>query len=301
MRGRWIIGSLIGLGVAALVTALIFRDPPEPRYQGKPLSYWVDSFNGNLPGLSGPNSRYQSQVPRISEAVRAMDTNAIPFLIKWMQYRPSRLMVRTRALILKAPASVQLTWFGRSVLEMRAEYRADAAAECFQFVRKDAAVIAIPMLVELVNDPLRPAISMRAVTALSYCGREGLLSLVPFLTNSVLSTNASACMPPGLRQFRLPDVPLLASLIKQHDPQALNAVLALGWMHTGAHMAVPVLAEALHHPNANVRGQAANALSYFRLEAVPALPALKEATHDTNKWVADAATKTLEEIERAMP
>lgn len=122
MRHRWIISSLLGIGLAVLIVALLFAGPREPEHNGKPLSYWVESYN------------------------------------------------------------------------------------------------------KLVNDPLRPAVSMRAVTALSYCGKQGLLALVPFLTNSVLSTNAhvwaAVQLSGGVAQWPvdLPAVPLLVSTIKQTRP-----------------------------------------------------------------------------------
>ena len=68
--------ALLGVGVAAvvgLVAALALR-PAEPRYGGRALSQWVRRPAGDTQG----------------DAIRQIGTNAVPFLLEWMQYeRPA--------------------------------------------------------------------------------------------------------------------------------------------------------------------------------------------------------------------
>src|SRR5215467_6522715 len=65
---------LISLALATLLGALVFAftTTSEPTYQGRSLSYW----------LAPPRTA------RTETAVKAIGTNAIPFLIRWIKYEP---------------------------------------------------------------------------------------------------------------------------------------------------------------------------------------------------------------------
>ena len=70
---------------ALLVVALVFvllGAEREPRFQGKSLSAWLTE------GSRKPVGPWVAiAVPATTgEAVRIMGTNALPFLVKWMQY-----------------------------------------------------------------------------------------------------------------------------------------------------------------------------------------------------------------------
>src|SRR5678816_2434558 len=68
-RKQWIVGFVV-LVVVVLVAVAVWPGPKEPEYQGKKLSEWLEMHN-DRPAKS-------------TEAVRAIGTNAIPFLVRWI-------------------------------------------------------------------------------------------------------------------------------------------------------------------------------------------------------------------------
>ncbi len=79
-KHRLILG-ILALGIlAALVFFLTRRH--EPSYNGRSLSYWVDCYG--TPSGASPSSR---QGPG-ARAINHIGTNAIPFLLEWIQYVP---------------------------------------------------------------------------------------------------------------------------------------------------------------------------------------------------------------------
>lgn len=68
--------------VIIVVTAiLVVSYQQEPQYNGKTLSKWL-AQNGNARLSSSTASRSDAQ--EVIEAVRKIETNALPFLVKWM-------------------------------------------------------------------------------------------------------------------------------------------------------------------------------------------------------------------------
>src|SRR5580765_3923617 len=73
-RRLWIVG-LVALVVVVLVAAAVWPGPREPEYQGKKLSEWLEG---------------QLEYPRgCAEAVQAIGTNGVPFLLRSLEYRYS--------------------------------------------------------------------------------------------------------------------------------------------------------------------------------------------------------------------
>lgn len=76
--------GILALAIAGLWLWSALTSPPEPEYQGKPLSYWLEQ-------LDGPNP---VTMPHTVAALRAMGSNAIPSLVKTIATPPSRLRLR---------------------------------------------------------------------------------------------------------------------------------------------------------------------------------------------------------------
>jgi hypothetical protein len=81
MKRRWFIA--VGLLVAAFICRIVWimALPSEPAYGGKRLSAWLDE----LSGLGSLHSRAQGTAQ--IQAVRAIGTNAIPWLIEDYRHR----------------------------------------------------------------------------------------------------------------------------------------------------------------------------------------------------------------------
>jgi hypothetical protein len=71
--------------VAGVVGLAAWPDDPEPEYHGKKLSAWIDSFwpqpIGVITGVGFSNKPRKAE-----EAVRHIGTNALPYLLKWLNY-----------------------------------------------------------------------------------------------------------------------------------------------------------------------------------------------------------------------
>src|SRR5262245_55727378 len=75
---RPVLFAIIAIAVAALVLILIGRREQEPAYRGQSLSHWVDAYG-----------KYGS-TPETSAAIHHFGTNALPYLIRWIQYHPPK-------------------------------------------------------------------------------------------------------------------------------------------------------------------------------------------------------------------
>jgi HEAT repeat protein len=97
-KGRWRkkLWILLGCGIAAILLLTLLRER-EPQYQGRPLSQWLAFLAGghaNDPDISLHDAE---------EAIDHIGTNALPFLIKWVQYEDKPWRTRLGALCEKLP------------------------------------------------------------------------------------------------------------------------------------------------------------------------------------------------------
>src|SRR3954469_4010547 len=96
MKTRRIVLVLLAAGVIGLCAFL--WPEPEPRYQGRKLSQWL-LLRDSAPPFTRPNglnARLASfkSFPAVSygssaeteDAIRHIGTNALPYLVKWIQY-----------------------------------------------------------------------------------------------------------------------------------------------------------------------------------------------------------------------
>jgi len=119
MRRRWKYGLVFASAFVVLLGLLVsgvFRSR-EPEYEGKKLSEWVEMYPSfGLPGDADLAAR----------GVRAIGSNGIPFLLKWLEYEPSPLRQKFFAAINDAAKRLGLSYRHYDVREWR---RATGAAE----------------------------------------------------------------------------------------------------------------------------------------------------------------------------
>ena len=77
MKKRWLIPSILVLGIGAVVLLVHGRPRREPVYQGKTLGAWARDLNG-----PDPLARSNAGV-----ALRAMGPSAVPFLVQSLNRR----------------------------------------------------------------------------------------------------------------------------------------------------------------------------------------------------------------------
>ena len=149
--------------VAIAVILVANRGPDEPAHGGKKLSKWLDELSAmRFPGECDPNTRP-------AQAVRAIGTNAIPWLIHEMRGQGSIMRWRLNVLLAR-----------QDIIEFRLpDHHTQMRRACMGFAALGPmAEPAIPELLKLVegNPGYVP-------TAISYIGPPAIPALQQCLTN----------------------------------------------------------------------------------------------------------------------
>ena len=103
MRKRWTIFIMAGCVMAALIAMLPFPTKREPEHGGRKLREWLKLY------VQSSNRFTDGQ--EAAEAVRHIGTNALPWLLEWIDYEPAGWK---RALATNAPAAAQRPGYFRS-------------------------------------------------------------------------------------------------------------------------------------------------------------------------------------------
>src|SRR4051812_28133379 len=90
---------LLLIGVLALIGVLVavVSGPREPEYKGKKLSEWVIEYR-RYAWASAP-SFDQTRFDEAKDAISHIGTNALPSLVKWIQYEPPPWKIKLNALL----------------------------------------------------------------------------------------------------------------------------------------------------------------------------------------------------------
>jgi HEAT repeat protein len=266
-------------GLIMLCGSVAVAADQEPSYDGRLLSQWLGDL---LVGEFGSTAT--------EGAVRAMGTNAIPTLLKWIAYEPS--------------PSQRSSQTGETVLSYRPHYplsrgelaqRSQYAFECLGAVARPA----IPELTRLARTSSDSWRAERCAAALAFIGPEAIPSFLSLATNG----------PPWTRSEALSCLARFA-----HDPEGEQAVpvviTCLGDTNTHYNIdgaaqgvlsslppavAVPAITNALQSPSARVRQNAIACLLIYTYGAPAMVPvaAIRAAMRDTDYQVRDTATNIL--------
>jgi hypothetical protein len=285
--------TLIATGAVAGLVGLAWYRNREPSYEGKSLSEWLKAYR--TPAWS--TSHIVSQPA--ADAVRHIGTNALPFLVSWIQE------MRTGFPKWKEPLfSAVFHWKpgtpGReTLLDSMAsrEIRASCAIWGFEILGETARP-AIPDLVRIANEGKTPS-SELAIGALSYLGKDALPPLLSMITNTDLQIRRDAFS--SLSQMRYlgtnahPAVVLLIQCL-QNPGLAKDAAGTLGRLHLESDIAVSALIECTRSANRGMRVQGVSGLEEFGPEARAAVPQLTKLLSDPEGIVRDATTNALHAI-----
>jgi hypothetical protein len=285
--------SLVTCAVLTMLVVVAARDQ-EPSYQGKRLSEWVRGA-GPTRG-TGIFSFYPNAGE--AEAIKAIGTNALPYLLNWIGGQPptqrSRLLGHLRKLPLLSSVVPK---------EERTVSASDAAAG-FCALGPQARG-AIPKLTRILDNSNYnyPGV---AASALGGIGKDAIPALLELVTNRpahksipipalesawfALGTNGCLTEPVLLSHLTdnvKPGVPVTcASLLRM-----------LGRMKIETKAAVPALCAAIESSNRVVRIVALNALPDFGDRARPAVPLLLKALTDPASDIRRNATNVLTRID----
>ncbi len=231
----------------------------EPVYQGKPLSSWVDKV--------GQIERYNGAPEDAVAAIRAIGSNAVPFLLEWMPHPGAEQPVEG----FPDWSDLDIAWWA-----LGAEGKS-----------------AIPALARIINRPQQTmddySVWTESAKAISYLGPDAIVPMLMAATNMQgrhelwellhnfgnLGTNGE------------PAVPALIHWANDSDYWVRDGVVsALGGIGKRPDLAVPVLTNALQHDsNSMVRRDAAEALGNFANDSEAVLPELTRALKDPD-WQA---------------
>ncbi len=269
---------------------LCFRtDTPEPRYEGRTLSQWLHAHQ--LPaGPGGPDPTIDAQ-----QAIQQIGTNALPTLLRWISYDPSKF----RTTVLRVSAKLPDAMVPRFLLRPR-ERVSDA---CFAFaILGPRASPAIPSLVNL-------AITSRSQDRGADCA-HALNSIGPLALPALISVATSTNAPSHARFYAIAHIPTcctnativiptLLRLLSDSDEfvaAAAASVLGSSFAPQSHPTVVPALALNLRSTNETLRALSAYALGNYRQLATSVVPLLKPMLLDASQFVRQYATNALQQI-----
>jgi hypothetical protein len=247
MRRRRLFLLLFGCVVAGIIVLMVWpKRTSEPEYKGKRLSEWLALY------LDGGSVGKQEA----SDAVHAIGTNALPWLLNRVRNDPSKTgWPKTASVARKLPGHM-----GRSVAEWLDEdsNRRLQLTQAGFHVLGPSASAAIPELSWLLGGSDFNA-SARASSVMRYLGKEALPPLL-----SVIQDRRA---PIGKR------IP------------AASALRYMGYLGVDAAPAVPVLVACLNDTNRTLSFFSAQALGNFALESGTVVPALTNQIHSSDLYV----------------
>lgn len=221
----------------------------DPVYKGKALSYWM---KGYVTAYRGEDGKGRAGA---DEAVRSVGTNAIPLLLQ---------MLRAKDI----PGQARICWELRNqktfkFYPLSAEDLHAEAQYAFAALGSKGKS-AVPQLMQICEE--NKSSRLTAVLCLTHIGPDAD-EAVPLLVEVAGDTNfiprLLALGALGAIHTR-PEmvVPLLSNLLTNSStPSELHAAWALQKYGPSAKSAVPALMQAVHGPNALVRGAAKDALT----------------------------------------
>jgi hypothetical protein len=270
---------LVGIGVVAF-----WPGEREPEYNGKKLSEWL----GESMKADGDNA----------EAVRAIGTNALPYLVRWLDFERPQWQYELIKLGRKGSPRIWNKYFVNDNVRM------NNAIWAFDNLGAQAGP-AIPGLVRLMKTG-RTNVAGTAAYVLGGIGEQATPFLLDVLTNRPayprLETGRFGTMV--RRPLTNGDllVPTLVSSLTNQDAELRgNAATMLGELQARPHIVVPELAKLVRDGNKNTRYRAIVALEKFGTNARPAVVDLLPALNDSDRSIRHTATHALRAIESGKP
>jgi HEAT repeat protein len=282
MRRKWLLGLILLLALTGL--ALWLARIREPSYQGRSASAWLDVVDGT-----------ETSLEQVAAAFRAMGADAVRFLGRELEWKPSWLGDQLWGLKVggRLPA-----WLERWI-----PYHPDRRREAAGLLRElgPDAEPALPVLLHLYleghQDELVPAWVYDTLIALG----EKLEFHVPELTRNLSDPIpsrrvASAHLLGSIGPKAKPAVPALQAAAQKGGWIGEAAAMALLKIDGQTNLAVQVLTEALAHTNSMLRQFVLLDLRDLGPAALPAVPRIQQALRDPDGEIREQAAKALSQI-----
>lgn len=277
---------LVAIGVVAF-----WPGEREPEYNGKKLSEWLEVCR-QYP-MPGPE-----RVPA-EEAVRNIGTNALPWLIRWMNYdMPGWKQTFFQSKYSRLVPKFAMYYFIKPIVKSR-------HAQVGFVVLDTTAGPAAPALARIMDNWPKGS-GMQALVSLRSLGADAVPPLYAFATNRAKPLQA--------RREAMSSIGMLSSLgtneewivraiipYLSEEEMAEPTARALGAMRLRPDVCVPALRKALASKNPEVRVWAVVSLGRFGREAEQAIPELTGALADSDPRVHQEAGNALERIAQGVP
>jgi len=183
-------------------------EPDEPRYRGRSLTWWLGQYTRpfrNARSLQEIQSfDFESMFRETSEAVKAIGTNSIPLLLRYLQARDSRY--KSGWLIVAGGLRR-----GHAYTASEKHHIAQAG---FMILQKDA-LPAIPALIELTHHK-DSEVRFRALQSLFFIIPADTKQLVPIIVSFAHDPDA------GNRRKAADHMSLMLPLLSEQDVREMN-------------------------------------------------------------------------------
>lgn len=291
-RRRGILLAVVGAGLLAVLIAVLWPGEKEPEYQGKKLRDWLWTYMNH--------TKTDPAAQEATNAIHHIGTNALPFLVRWTDYKPSPWRQKWATIVMGIPLPFPRSYVVAHILG-QGEFLITISTAGFRILREEAAP-AVPALTRLLNDWNAEKRTDCASMALILVGKDGLPPLVAVVTNKAVPVPnrrwTAELMTSPFANFgtnALWAVPILLPCLKDAPVSDCVGELLAKW-RLAPDQVVPALARCLRSPDHYVRAGAARALGEFGSEASSAAPDLLAATADIDPAVRGAATNALQII-----
>jgi hypothetical protein len=158
MKRRRLLLILLASVASIALAFFIWPREREPEYNGVPLSKWLERYG----------AAYGEDEPaRPAGAILQIGTNALPFLLRWIQYEAPGWRKQLDRLYASLPVSMQNIRVLRALLYDGAERRAELSVTAFSVLGSKASSAADDLLrLALAENPRAPNTQRRATAAL---------------------------------------------------------------------------------------------------------------------------------------
>jgi hypothetical protein len=271
--------ALAGLAICCLV-------PGEPVYHGKRLNAWVADLHPRV---------VEAKQQEAELALRAIGTNAVPYLLEQLQHREPRLLRELREFsqrtktFLRKDSQLELPWVAEVERDLQLSAAFAALGPC-----------ARPALPALTNLLFRPETTSVSASALARIGPDAFEPLTHALASPHREVRAAAAGALGTLHGDLTRiVPALQKALVDSDKFVrINAVISLGQIaETKPESVLDDLIRGLRDSSPSVKIFAADFLARLGKGARPAVPELVNMAEGLDRLASGRALSALKQID----
>jgi len=241
------------------------------------------------------------QQQQAATAIRHIGTNALPLLVKWLEYKRPGWQVKLDATLYRFDDWRLIKSIRKGISRDKEIELHSCAILGFAMLRAESNRTVQDVL-RLTDDPERSR-AYRALSALSLLGKEGLVALTgiagdPTSANQYLALKVFAALRP-LGTNVSPAIPTIVRAASDADPDIAQAALySLCILGLEPGMSFPVFTNAIASTNRNLKVHTIHHVGYFGTptDLQPLVPSISNCLHDADIGVRSKAIEMLTHI-----